>query len=687
MPPRIEPQGGRNVRDHMDLKDIRLRPAYRYPGKLDLRPGSPIHDLIVDEVQSRAQESFDVAKQHHDTMREMDSIMTAFIPIDQVESAVKAKDSRTPVSIVLPITYSIKQAIHTQYLALMASMDELHRFAGRGPEDLIGAMLAEKAILAQSQYFKELLTLSVQFEDILKYGKGAVIPIWTKEFGFRNITSPSYATDPVTGEPVDTGFTETSRQPVLKFAGNKVYNIDPYLLLTDPNSPATDVDSMEYVGYESLEDRMSILSREATDERWFNGRYIKHLIDQGQYLSNTRVDEVRDAGGQPIGGRRYGRPGNESRSNPIDVTYMFATIIPAEWNDGNNSALGKSEFPEKWFFAVAGDQLVLSAQRLDLDHDQFPICIAAPESDGYSSTPLALLEVTRGEQQAADFLWNSHMAFTRKMLRGRFIGDPQRVNVNDVLQGADFIRVNRIAWNAGGIDGALKQVQIVDTTQSNIPNIGLLQDFAQRATGATDPIQGIMRAQGERRTAEEARGARLGAMSRIEKMALLAGLQSTERLGMLMLSQTSQFIDDSMWVRVMGRFEDEILAEYGKRRVDSQPGFAEDWQGMFPIHPRDLDIYADVVPLDITSRGAESMESWVQLYSIIAGNPMLMQTLDTTRIFMHIARLGGAKNLSDFKLPMTPPVVVMSMPASQVLTQQQKGNMIPLQEAAANYGQ
>jgi hypothetical protein len=90
----------------------------------------------------------------------------------------------------------------------------------------------------------------------------------------------------------------------------------------------------------------------------------------------------------------------------------------------------------------------------------------------------------------------------------------------------------------------------------------------------------------------------------------------------------------------------------------------------------------DVTVKDGTMPSGEGSELWVQLFQIIGQNPLLMQQFDTARIFAHIARGLGAKNVEEFKAKM-PQVQAQVQPDEQVAAQAQAGNVIPIDQMGA----
>ena len=61
------------------------------------------------------------------------------------------------------------------------------------------------------------------------------------------------------------------------------------------------------------------------------------------------------------------------------------------------------------------------------------------------------------------------------------------------------------------------------------------------------------------------------------------------------------------------------------------------------------------------------------MFELISENPSLQKSFDIVRIFKHIARNSGAKNVEEFE--------ITAMPDAQVADQVQKGNMIPANQA------
>ena len=300
--------------------------------------------------------------------------------------------------------------------------------------------------------------------------------------------------------------------------------------------------------------------------------------------------------------------------NSVDRIYLYWDLVPSEWN------LGDSQYPEKWLFSVAGDQLILEAHPVRLDHQMFPVVTCAPDTDGFSPTPVSKMETIHGLQQFTNFLYNSHIANIRKAVHDMFVVDPEMINVNDILNPGPgrLIRTRRKAWGQGVGDG-IEQLQVSDLTARHTEESLLVDRIIERATGATDPLQGTF-VGGERKTAEETRTVTSAAFSRLERQAIMAGIQSFQPLGYMLASQTQQFMSREQYIQLIGRNEADLRAIFRDERRAR-------------VSPRDISVDYDVEVSDGTVSRSASPELWSQLYQMILQNPEAAQGIDTVRVF------------------------------------------------------
>jgi len=571
--------------------DLKVDLGYDYPEELDLRPSSKLHQRIKDEVLSRARESANVMSSRFSSWNDIDKVLTCYIETDKKENLVKEKDSRKPVSIVFPYTYAIMETL-LSYLVGAFFQDPIFRYEGTGPEDVVGAILLEKIIDIQCNKNKVALNLHTMLRDSLGYGLGVVAPTW-----------------------------KTNK----RFSGNALENIDPYLYLPDVNVAVHEVQKGEYSGWVSKTNYMDLLTEEQQGNDLFNVKYLKRL--RGRKTSIYQGDN--SARNKKSG---FSKTQTEYTTFPVDVIYKYVKIIPKDWE------LGSSEYPEIWHFGLASDEVVIKARPAGFDHGMFPITVCAPDFDGYSSVPLSRLEMLQGLQGTLDWLFNSHIANVRKAINDMLVVDPFLVNVKDIEspEPGKIIRLRRPAWGKG-VKDAVQQLQVNDITRGNIADSSWIVQWMQKISGSDDSMMGSLRQGGpERLTGAEYQGTRAGSVSRLERLARVIGLQSMQDIGYFFAAHTQQMMEESTYVKAAGDWQELLLEEFAHER------------GRIPVNPNDLNINFDVLVRDGSVPGGNFSDAWIRLFDILGKNPELAQEFDVVRVFKHIARNMGAKNVNDF---------------------------------------
>lgn len=619
---------------------------YDYPNGLDLSPDSELHGRLVQEVVRRAREARQALSPRRDAWKEIDRTLTAYIKLDTEEKKIKEDDKRKPVSIVVPVSYAALETLLT-YFVVAFLQEPIFRYDPVAPEDVVKVALLEKVVAAQMRKAKAGLALHTMWRDSLAYGFGVATPVWTRKYEMRTVEPP------VLLRP----FAKASRQRVVSMEYNDVQAIDPYSYLPDPSVPVYEVQRGEFVGWVVRTNRLALLEEER-DGNLFNVRYLKGERLKSQFYGQSETGRY-DKTGMNADVSPFGQ---KVDNDVVDVVYMYINLVPSEWN------LGPEEYPQKWLFAVAGDKYLIDARPIDLDHDMFPVAVASPDFDGHSLAPTSRLEVVYGLQQVVDWMFNSHVANVRKAINDMLIVDPSLVNMNDLLtpQPGKIVRLRRAAWGRG-VDAAVKQLGVTDVTARHIQDTVFVFDVIQRVTAAVDSLQGILRRTSERRSATEARDVHVSALSRLERAAKVVSMQAMYDLAYMIASQTRQFMSREMYVSIIGRWQETLMAEYGRQYVG--------------VKPDDVDVNFDVVVHDGTSPLSQDANAWVQLFQILMSQPELHQVFDIVRVFKHVARLMGAKNVDDFVKETN----VQTMLDEEVLNQAEHGQLVPFDEYEAAY--
>ena len=590
-----------------------VRANYDYPEGLNLVPGSELHTKIVTEVIKRAKISKDSMHSRHGSWREIDKTLSVYIDLSADERRVKSADSRKPVSIVVPTSYATMQVLLTYMMAAFLD-NPVFRYEGVQDKDEVGAILLQHVVNLHVKRMGIPLDMHTMWRDGFAYGFGVGVPEWVVQEG---MVLPSSAVTNQLGSDIDV-------VRGVKFEGSSLSVIDPYHYLPDPDVPINQPQSGEYVGWIVRSNITSLLNKEKLSHIVFNAQYVKVLRDKRSIYYNYE-DSARSS--------KTGILGSISgdKTDMTDTIYMYIDIVPSDWG------LGKSDYPEKWLFAVTADAVVTSAQPIQFNHDKFPVVVNAPEYDGHSLVPISKLEVVQGLQDAINWLYSSHVTNVRKAINDMLIYDPTLINPDDIKnpEPGKLIRMRRVAFGRGVMDEAIKQLDVKDVTQSHLADIGMLMNVSDTVSGAIDIVKGVRRRTSERVSATEASGLMNAALSRLEHDARITALQSHMGLAEFFAEHTIQYMKRDVWVKVTGDISSRLGKEFGSG-------------AKIPVSPSDIRVPYEVIPHDGSIPGAGDTQAWIQLFQIMATQPVIGQLFDMPRVFKHIARGLGAKNVDDF---------------------------------------
>lgn len=630
---------------------------YDYPAGLKLKPGEKLHDDIVTKLMNYATQSYNVMQRRHASWNVVDDKLNIYITPTTREEERVAADANAPVSIVVPQSFAVMETILTYFVGAFLQ-DPIFMYEGAGPEDMAGAKLMELLIEYQMRRSQGGLALHTMFRDSITYGFGAVAAGWKKQQGNRIVAEEN---TPDTGALALLGAGPRKKTvPYIFYEGSELVNIDPYLCLPDPNVPIHKACQGDFFGWVDEMPLVNLLD----EEQWlnsdlFNVRYLSKLPESQSQLT---LDPSRRGAKFQLNNRRmmYGA------TNCRTVLHMYVNLIPKDWG------LGDSEYPQKWSFAVADGMILIKARPLDLVHNTFPIVMSAPDYDGYSIAPISRIEILSGLQSTLDFLFNSHVTNVRRAVNNMFVVDPSLINMPDFdnPEGGLLVRLRRAAWGRG-VGDAVQQLQVSDVTRGHISDGMVVMDLSQKFSGAVENLMGVMRRGSERRSATEAQGVMSSAVGRMEKMARLTSIMALQPLAYMLAFHTQQLMTKDTYVNVVGDYVPLLQSELGpgKRLVSPLDILAE-----FDVIPRDGSL-----PTDVQGQG----NNWVQLYGLMLKNPVIAAQFDTVKIFLHIARLMGAKNAHQFiKMPVNTQV----QPDEQVAMQAQQGNLIPLPQEGLRSG-
>jgi len=637
-------------KDNIYVKD---KYDYDYPDGLDLRPDSDFHNELRSKIWERARVSRNEISKRFDSWREIDKTLTTYVDLSNTkedeEEEIKLKDPTKPLTIVFPYSYSMLEALLT-YLSMAFFQDPMFQYEGVEDDDVQGAMLMELVIRLHCIKNKVPLNIHTALRDAIGYGVGVAIPEWRKQYGRKPIKS-QIITQSDLGENIQNQVTYIDS---LLFEGNALSNIDPYMWLPDPSVSSDNIQKGEFFGWIERDSFVNLLSEEGhSDGRMFN---VKYLEARKNKRSSLALDE--SSRNEKFGGSNTSITSSTTVLSPVDRIRMYVNLIPKEWK------LSQSEVPEKWYFELASDDVIIACEQADHNHGMYPAAVASPEYDGYSITPIGRLEVLYGLQHTLDFLFNSHIANVRKAINDMLIVDPYLVNINDLKspQPGKLIRLRRPAWGRG-VDKVVQQLQVNDITRLNISDSSYITQWMDRISGADQSMQGALRQGGpERLTGAEFQGTRGSAVSRLQRIAMIIGLQFMQDIGTMFAVHAQQYMSQASFVQITGRNADQMKAIFGANRARA--------------NPEDIMVNYDLIVRDGSIPGGNFSNAWIDLFKTIGTSPELSQQFDVTRIFMYIASQLGAKNVEDFRRNVNN-IQTQVMPDEVVQRQVQAGNFVP----------
>lgn len=644
-----------------ELQNIYRDVKYDYANGIDLSPNSKLHKKIIDLVVRMSDDSYAQMSKRHSTWNDIDNTLKVYIPADDAEKQIKSKDKRRPTSIVVPYSYATIETIMA-YLTKGLLSDNVFQYDGQAPEDTLPAKMLELVVNQQVRRFKSDLEMHTSLRDSLAYGFGASTVAWSEVWGKRTVLEeiPMYGMFGGAGQSAKTKVNKDA----LLFEGNEVIAIDPYKFLPDPNVSIHNIQAGDFVGWIEFQSFNRLLSDESSGNGYVN---VKHLRTQ-QFVNIT--SKYSTDASKRISKKEPQNTDTSAKRNYITSIHMYVRLIPKEWglpgSDGNSGG----DMPEIWLFTIANEQLVLRAMPLGLNHNRYPVAIAAPDYDGYSITPLSRMELIDGLQTTLNWMFNSHIANVRKSINDMLIVDPSLVNMEDLAnpEPGKLIRLRRSAWGRG-VNGAVEQLRVNDITARNMQDAEQIMALMQRASAATDATMGIQRSGGDRVTASEYSGTMQMAVSRLEHIAKIISKQYMVDLAYFHASHTQQLMSQEIYAKASGEWPDRLMQEFGLDAAQA-----------VPISPFDILADFDIIYRDGTTATADALsnEFWSRNFMAILQSDKL-GSFDIQRIFMHMARLNGAKNSADFIVKEQVPNASL-VQDQEVLAGAKAGNLVPLDE-------
>jgi len=618
-----------------------------------LRPHSELHQKVIEYLDRRLDLSERKMSDFYARWRVNEMKLQGYITLPDYEKILKEMNNKgkapQATAMVIPYSFATHQTFVTYLTQVFCGRKPLFQISSYKKENIEAAQRLETLTQYNVDKTRMIKWIYQHTSDALAYGLGVMRSRWVRDVALRTFREalPSGTMVGMASQ----GAIMPKRKPTVVYAGNLVEAQDPFMFFPDPRVPMTEVNKRgEFVFWRCYEGKhilkrmegMGILKWvEAANSKLPSSRWITGGEESARSLM---------ASGQANPGQQ-GNDEGRGVSSYYQVDEGTVTLIPAELG------LGAEQYPVKFIFTILNRSQIVRAEPLEADHDMHPVSVTEPLTLGYGFGHCGMTDYMGPIQDIMSWLVNSHIFNVRSALNNMFLIDPLRVEMQDAKnpEPGKLIRLKRAAWGTD-VREAMMQLAVADVTGGHLKDSEAFVRMAQYLSGATDNVMGLQEA-GGRKTATEVRTSAEAGASRLASMAKLISAQSLVDIAEQMVINQQQYMDTEFVQQVLG--EDAMLLTQGQKLLPDM--VAGDFQ--FPVSDGTL-------PID----RAALLDVWKQIFLGIAQSPQLSATFDIIKVFEYTAELGGARNIEDFKIQMTPD--------QQVLAQAQAGNMVPAGQAA-----
>ena len=638
---------------------------------------SDLERVLIHELRVRIRMWQSRISEKQEEWREVEEKVLAYVP--ETETTRKRKQMRKEglpdyVTIQIPYSYAVLMSAHTYITSVFLGRSPVFQYSGRHGESQQKTQSVEALIDYQLLNGCMLPYLYTWIYDSLKYGDGIVCNYWCDEIEMVTELQEVQAIDPM-GLPAGKQKIQVS-QPVRTYAGNKLFNVQPQDFVWDVRYPIKEFQRGEFCGRRFKMGWNEVVRRKAQGY-YINTEAIRPYGTRDYYM-DQRGSEQLDRPELFSNQTEYDQQGTGlglKHPQVVGAYELVVEIIPKEWK------LGTSDYPEKWVFTVTDDfSVLIGCQPLGAYHCKFPYSVMPMEPEGYGLMSRGMPKILDPIQGTLDWLINSHFYNVRAALNNKFVVDPSRVVMKDVLNPlpGGIIRLKPEAWGQD-TKMVMTQMAVTDVTQQHIANIPLMINFGERVGGVNDQIMGMLDT-GGRKTATEVRTSTSFGINRLKTMAEYYSACSFDPLSRMLVQNSQQYYDMELEFKIAG----DLMDSSGPLSMQGNQQMSAMLQQMMPgmpgapmpqtvtVTPDSIAGFYDFVPVDGTlpiDRFAQ-VNLWKELFQAILTVPVIGMQYDLAGIFQWVAQLAGLKNITRFKLQVTPDQILRA--------QMQAGNSVPL---------
>jgi hypothetical protein len=529
------------------------------------------------------------------------------------------------VDVHVPYSYAIMMSMHTYFCSVFLAKSPVLQFTARHGEPEMNVKAVEALMDYQTTIGGHTAPYYVWLLDASKYGIGIIWHYWSKE----EIAVAKYVDEPIVRAGITFSKTKQTRKvaKIEGYEGNRLFNVRPQDYLPDPRVPLHSPHLGEFQGRKLFMD-VNTLYRGKASGQYMNadkviarakGRAGESTLNRFETVSEDLPNPSADFGGQ-----------DKTMLDHIPCIEMVIELCPLHWE------LGNSEYPEKWVFVVAYDEILIEAHPYGALHGKFPGETIEIEADGYNLGSRGILEIAKPLNDTMNWLFNSHFYNVRKSLNGDIIYDPTRISTADIRDGGPGKRI-RIKPEAYGED-IRKFLHVIPpdaaATQTNMRDLQVVTELMHRVTGVSASMLGTENAGGSsRKSATEIRASSSGSINRLKTSTEYMSALGFAPFAQMLLQNTQENYTSEKKFKLAGD-----LVENAEKFIQIDPSMIA---GAFDYAAVD-----GTLPIDRFAL----VSMWTNFFTQLRNFPQIAQQYDMGKLFGHVAQLGGLKDVKQFRI-------------------------------------
>lgn len=534
-------------------------------------------------------------------------------PLDRKD--VDNKESGEPAKQIVPLTFAQCDTFVAFGMMNLLQRDRLFELKHTGTEDKTKVPVGEKLLDRDMKKNNQNYVLHQSLTDLAKFGLSVIKCCWVNEYDYipvQEIVAPAKLVGGVETEPAKT---KTVWKKVPTWTGNKLLNLSPYRVFPDTRVPLTRYQEGEFLG---IEEEMSLIQLKKQEKF---GMYAG--VDHIEPFSVESMEKRKQAKG--VNRLQFVKADGSDKEN-VCVLEVFVDLIPSKTQIKEGIALGEEDFPVRYVVSIANDDRIIRCEPYTYLSRVFPVFLAQFTPDLHELVNESLSGMICKLQEVADWFFNSRVASVVRTLNNQLVVDPSGLEMDTVKSNSRVILMKKSAARQDP-RRFVHQLAVSDVTGRHMDDMSTTAGIIPQITGVSEQAMGVV-SQG-RRSAYEMRSVNNASSGRMKKVVSLLWEMQLTPLGVCMLTNHRQGIDQNTFVNVLGESEDPMAFQNFKGTPEQL------------VSSYDMFIYDGTLPSDKLYLS----QSLQEIFSIIMTNPQaaLQFNIDPKLVFEEMYRLRGVE--------------------------------------------